>query len=209
MTMASESIENIVFDLGGVLIDWNPKYLYNKIFNGDEKMVNWFLTEVCTSDWNVEQDAGRPFDLAARILIEEFPEQEENIRAYYGRWDEMLGGEIKGTVELLEDLKRRQTHGLYALTNWSSETFPIAVERFDFLQHFEGIVVSGSEQTRKPFPKIYEILLDRHRLRAPASLFIDDSLENVSAALKIGMRAIHFHNPDQLRSDLLDLGVID
>ncbi len=207
--MRSEPIENIVFDLGGVLIDWNPKYLYNKIFKGDEKMVDWFLTEVCNSTWNVEQDAGRPFDLAARILIDEFPEQAENIRAYYGRWDEMLGGEIKGTVELLEDLKQRRTHNLYALTNWSSETFPIAVERFDFLQLFEGIVVSGSERTRKPFPEIYEILLERHQLRAPASLFIDDSLENVSAALQIGMKAIHFHNPDQLRSDLLNLGLID
>ena len=207
--MRSEPIENIVFDLGGVLIDWNPKYLYNKIFKGDEKMVDWFLTEVCNSAWNVEQDAGRPFDLAARILIDEFPEQAENIRAYYGRWDEMLGGEIKGTVELLEDLKQRRTHNLYALTNWSSETFPIAVERFDFLQLFEGIVVSGSERTRKPFPEIYEILLERHQLRAPASLFIDDSLENVSAALQIGMKAIHFHNPDQLRSDLLNLGLID
>ncbi len=190
-------------------MDWNPKYLYNKIFKGDEKMVDWFLTEVCNSEWNVEQDAGRPFGLATELLIDEYPDQEENIRAYYGRWSEMLGGEISGTVELLEDLKQRQTHNLYALTNWSSETFPIAIERFDFLQLFEGIVVSGSERTRKPFPKIYEILLDRHQLRAPASLFIDDSLENVKAALKMGMRAIHFHSPDQLRSDLHELGVID
>jgi len=207
--MTADPIKNIVFDLGGVLVDWNPKYLYNKVFNGDKKMINWFLSEVCTSDWNVEQDAGRPFDQATRMLIARYPDQEVPIRAYYDRWEEMLGGEVKGTVELLEHLKQRRQHRLFALTNWSSETFPIAIERFEFLQLFEGIVVSGTEKTRKPFRRIYEILLDRHRLEASHSLFIDDSHDNVQAAIEIGMKALHFQSPEQLRSDLCQLGILD
>jgi 2-haloacid dehalogenase len=118
--MNVKPIENVIFDLGGVLVDWNPKYLYHKIFNGDEKKVNWFLSTVCTNDWNVEQDAGRTLAEGTRLLIEEFPDHEAQIRVYYDRWEEMLRGDIPGTVDVLEELKENDRHGLYALTNWSA-----------------------------------------------------------------------------------------
>ena len=206
--MPENRIENIVFDLGGVLVDWDPKYLYNKVFNYDEKRINSFLSEVCTPDWNVEQDAGRSLDEATQILIDRFPEQEDHIRLFYDRWEEMIRGAVQGTVTLLEELKRRDAHNLYALTNWSAETFPIALERFDFLGHFKGIVVSGEEKTRKPFPRIYEILFDRYGLDPGTSVFIDDSLPNVQAAKDLGMTGIHFRHPEQLSSDLRALGIL-
>mgnify|MGYP001812480887 FL=1 len=206
--MPENRIDNIVFDLGGVLVDWDPKYLYNKVFNYDEKRINSFLSEVCTPDWNVEQDAGRSLAEATQILIDRFPEQEDHIRLFYDRWEEMIRGAVQGTVTLLEELKRRDAHNLYALTNWSAETFPIALERFDFLGHFKGIVVSGEEKTRKPFPRIYEILFDRYSLEPGTSVFIDYSLPNVQAAKDMGMTGIHFRHPEQLSSDLRALGIL-
>lgn len=207
--MSGKSIETIVFDLGGVLVDWDPKYLYNKVFDGDQKKVNWFLSEVCSNDWNVEQDAGRSFEEATHLLIREYPDHEAQIKAFYDRWEEMLGGEIPGTVSLLEKLKKENRQRLFALTNWSAETFPIALERFDFLQLFEGIVVSGAEKTRKPFKQIYDILLTRYDIDPGQSLFIDDNQENVEAAVKIGMCGIHFQSPDQLKIELQKLGALD
>lgn len=206
--MSEKRIENVIFDLGGVLVDWNPKYLYNKIFDGDTKKIDWFLSTVCTNEWNVEQDAGRTFSEATRLLIREFPDQEAHIRAYYERWEEMLQGDIPGTVAILEELKQNDSHNLFALTNWSAETFPIALKRFDFLQHFQGIVVSGAEQTRKPFRDIYDILLSRHELDPGMSVFIDDNEENVTAAEKVGIKGILFQEPDELRNDLERLGIL-
>jgi 2-haloacid dehalogenase len=206
--MPENRIDNIVFDLGGVLVDWDPKYLYNKVFNNDEKRINSFLSEVCTPDWNVEQDAGRSLAEATQILIDRFPEQEYHIRLFYDRWEEMIRGAVQGTVTLLEELKRRDAHNLYALTNWSAETFPVALERFDFLGHFKGIVVSGEEKTRKPFPRIYEILFERYSLDPSTSVLIDDSLPNVQAAKDLGMTGIHFRHPEQLSSDLRALGIL-
>ncbi len=206
--MSEDRLENIVFDLGGVLVDWNPKYLYNKVFDHNENRVSSFLSQVCTSEWNIEQDAGRSLADATQFLIEKFPEEEAYIRMYYDRWEEMLRGEIKGTVALLEDLKSRNEHNLFALTNWSAETFPIALERFDFLGLFEGIVVSGEERTRKPFHKIYEILFDRYNIDPSTSIFIDDSLHNVEAAVELGMKGVHFKNPEQLISELRTCGIV-
>ena len=206
--MRKEPIENVIFDLGGVLIDWNPKYLYHKIFRGDKKKLNWFLSTVCTGDWNVEQDAGRSLAEATRSLIDQYPEHEDHIRAYYDRWEEMFSGEITGTVAILEELKEKRRHGLYALTNWSAETFPMARRTFDFLQHFEGIVVSGEEKTRKPFADIYDILLSRYSLQPGSSVFIDDNLENVHAAENLGIRGVLFREPEQLRHDLEKLGIL-
>ena len=119
----------------------------------------------------------------------------------------MLGGPIKETVSLLENLKKVNTHKLYALTNWSAETFPVAIERYNFLQYFEGILVSGEEKTRKPFKKIYELMLDRYQLKAASSIFIDDNYENVTAAENVGITAIHFKNAKQLKSELISLNV--
>ena len=206
--MRDQPIENIIFDLGGVLVDWDPKYLYNKVFNYDQEKLNWFLENICTNDWNVEQDAGRSLAEATNLLIEKHPEQELYIRMFYDRWQEMLKGEIKGTVKILEQIKQKNQKQLYALTNWSAETFPIALERFDFLELFKGIVVSGTEKTRKPFDDIYQILLRRYNLTASASLFIDDNRENVEAARRNGLIGIHFQDPNQLRSELEKLEIL-
>jgi 2-haloacid dehalogenase len=200
-------IETIIFDLGGVLIDWNPKYVYREVFNGDEKKVDWFLDTICTFDWNVEQDAGRTFEEATQYLIDRHPQYEEWIRIYYDRWEDMLGGPIQDSVLLLNKLKEANNHQLYALTNWSAEAFPVALERYDFLQHFEGILVSGEEKMRKPFTVIYELMLDRYKINAEKSVFIDDNFDNVLGAQKVGMKAIHYKNSQQLINELSHLGV--
>jgi len=201
------NINTIIFDLGGVLIDWNPKYVYREVFNGDEEKVDWFLDNICTMEWNVEHDAGRLLKDGTELLVKQYPEHEELIRIYYNRWHEMLGGPIQDSVSLLNKLKHANTHKLYALTNWSAETFPIAIERYDFLQHFEGILVSGAEKMRKPFIKIYELMLERYQLDASTSVFIDDNLDNVLGARKVGMKAIHYKNSQQLLNELAYLGV--
>ena len=200
-------IDTIIFDLGGVLIDWNPEYVYREVFKGDQQKVDWFLNNICTHDWNVEQDAGRSNQEATDLLVNQYPAYEEWIRIFYDRWEDMLGGEIMETVSLLNNLKRNNDHRLYALTNWSAETFPVALQRYDFLQHFEGILVSGEEKTRKPFPKIYEIILDRYQINPPNSVFIDDNEENVKAAKKFGINGIRYRNTVQLKEDLSNLGV--
>ena len=200
-------IETIIFDLGGVLIDWNPKYVYREVFKGDEKKVDWFLDTICTFDWNVEQDAGRTFEEATQYLIDRYPQYEEWIRIYYDRWEDMLGGPIQDSVLLLNKLKAANNHQLYALTNWSAEAFPVALERYDFLQHFEGILVSGEEKMRKPFTVIYELMLDRYKIKAEKSVFIDDNFDNVLGAQKVGMKAIHYKNSQQLINELSHLGV--
>ncbi len=206
--MPDKRIDNVIFDLGGVLVDWDPKYLYSKVFNNDEKRINSFLTEVCTPEWNIEQDAGRSLAEATQLLVEKFPEQEDYIRLFYDRWEEMIRGEVRGTVTLLEKLKKVNAHNLYALTNWSAETFPVALERFDFLGFFQGIVVSGEEKTRKPFRRIYEILFDRYEVDPRSSIFIDDSLPNVETAIELGMTGIHFRHPEQLAADLRALDIL-
>lgn len=200
-------INTIIFDLGGVLIDWNPDYLYEKIFSDPEQR-KWFYENVCTPDWNEEQDAGRGLQKATELLISEFPEHEENIRHYYGRWTEMLKGPIQGTVEVFKELKDSGRYKIYALTNWSQETFPVALERFDFLHWFDGRLVSGEEMTRKPFPDIYEKLIQRFSIDPTKALFTDDNLRNLKPAEEIGMKTIHFINPDQFRIELVKLGLL-
>ena len=195
-------IKNIIFDLGGVLVDWNPEYVYLDVFKGDRKKMKWFFDEVCTFDWNENQDAGYPLAQATEDRIKLFPQYEEWIRVFYGRWEEMLGGPIEGTVKLLKALVANTDYRVLALTNWSAETFPVALKKFEFLHWFEGIVVSGTEKTRKPFADIYQITLDRYALNASDSLFIDDNLRNIEAAQALGIQTIHFKNPDQLQEAL-------
>lgn len=195
------NIDTIIFDLGGVLIDWNPDYLYRHLIPDTERR-RYFFDNVCTHDWNVEQDAGRPLVEATELLVRDWPDWEPEIRAFYERWEEMLGGEIRETVDLLRELREQGRHRLLALTNWSAETFPVALERYEFLHWFEGIVVSGDEKTRKPFPDIYQILLDRYRVNPANAVFIDDSLKNVQGAEALGIHGIHFQHAEQLRAAL-------
>lgn len=199
-------INTIIFDLGAVLIDWNPSYLYRKIFD-DEAQMHHFLQNICTPAWNEEQDGGRSLKEATDYLINHYPEHEENIRAFYGRWEEMLGGPIAGTVEIFKALKESGRYRIYALTNWSEETFPIALERYDFLDWFDGVVVSGTEKDRKPFASFYQTLLDRYQVNPREALFIDDNLRNIHAAEQLGIHSIHFSSPEHLREKLQEHGV--
>ena len=194
-------IDTIIFDLGGVLIDWNPEYVFTKMIPDPEKR-RYFFDNICTNDWNIEQDAGRSLAVATELLLAEWPEWEPEIRAYYGRWDEMLGGPIDDTVELLRELRDQGDHRLLALTNWSAETFPVALGRYEFLHWFEGIVVSGAEKTRKPFADIYQVLLNRYQVAPERAVFIDDSLKNVQGAESLGIKGIHFQGAAPLRRTL-------
>jgi 2-haloacid dehalogenase len=197
----------VVFDLGGVLIDWDPRHLYRKLFPGDEPGMERFLAEICTSEWNLQQDAGRSWAEATTLLKAEHPEQAAMIDAFHERWPEMMAGAIEGTVAILRELKVAGTP-LYALTNWSRETFPLALGRFDFMTWFRGIVVSGQEKLIKPDPRIYRLLLERHRLRPEDVAYIDDNPRNAAAASALGMHGIHFTDPASLRHELATLGLL-
>jgi len=190
-----------------VLIDWNPRYLYRKIFKTEEE-INWFLENVCTPEWNDQQDAGRSFEEATEELVTKFPEHELAIRAWYGRWNETINGRIHETVALLKEIKESKKYKLYALTNWSAETFPWALDNFEFLHWFEGIVVSGVEKSRKPFPEFYKILFDRYQINPAQAIFIDDNIKNVEGALKVGLPTIHFQSAEQTKKELAKAKVI-
>ena len=202
----SANINTIIFDLGGVLIDWNPKYLYRKLFSTEEE-VEWFLENICTSEWNDEQDAGRSFEEATNELIRKYPQYKEPIAAWYGRWKETIGGPIDGTVEILKAVKDAQQFRLYALTNWSAETFPWALQNFDFLHWFEGIVVSGIEKCRKPLPEFFHILFDRYNVNPREAVFIDDNLMNINGARNLGLHTIAFTSPQQLARELRQFNI--
>ena len=194
-----------VLDLGGVLIDWNPRYLFRQLLP-DEAAVEAFLADVCPMEWNERQDAGRPFaeGIAERVAL--FPEHAALIRAYHERWPEMLGGAFDETVSLFDELRTRGP--VYALTNWSAETWPIAVARFPFLTQFTGVLVSGEEGLAKPDPRIYELLLEKFGLVREAIVFVDDNLRNVEAARALGIDAIHHTDATALRPALVARGLL-
>jgi 2-haloacid dehalogenase len=203
----NNKIDAVIFDLGGVLIDWNPSYVFDKMFE-DEEQKKHFFENICTSDWNEKQDAGRSLKEATEELVNRHPEWKEYIEAYYGRWEEMLGGPIHGTVEIFKQLKESGKYKLYALTNWSAELFPIALERYEFLHWFDGRVVSGEEKMRKPFPEFYQLILDRFQLSIEETLFIDDNIRNAEAAEAMGLKTIIFESPSQLKEELVKLGIL-
>lgn len=206
--MAKPIIDTVIFDLGGVLIDWNPAYVFRQIFD-DEKEMHYFLTEICKPSWNVQQDAGRPLAVATAEKVAEFPAYKEQIEAFYGRWEEMLGGPIAGSVQLFRDLHAAKTHRLLSLTNWSDETFPVALERYDFLQLFEGILVSGKEKMIKPDLRIYQLLMDRYQIKDPSrALFIDDSMKNVFGARAAGLHSEKVNSSERLKEVLSDYLII-
>ncbi len=199
-------INTIIFDLGNVLINWEPKLLYNKIFESEEQ-TNHFLENICTLTWNEEQDAGRSLSAGTKALIEEFPGHEEEIKSYYDRWEEMLNGPIEGTVEIFQKLKATGKYKIYALTNWSAELFPVALREFEFLTWFDGIVVSGDEGIRKPEAAFFQILFDRYQVKPEDAVFIDDNLRNVEAARKLGIQSIRFTSAEELEKELKELNV--
>lgn len=193
--------KNLIFDFGGVLIDWNPHYLYDSYF-GDRAKTDWFLANICTMEWNGQVDAGKPMAEATAELVAKFPEWKKEIEMYFGRWIEMIGEAIPGMYELLLELKARG-HRLFGLSNWSAETFVQIKEDFPALKLLEGMVVSGYVKCLKPSPEIYQLLLDRYSLKASDCIFIDDNAANVAAANSLGIRGILFTGASDLRKQLL------
>lgn len=196
------AINTIIFDLGGVLIDWNPRYVFDGNYFDSEEKRAYFFNHICTNDWNEEQDAGRSIVTATQELVQKFPEWEPAIRDYYGRWTDMLKSPIPDTVEIFRTLRQSDRYKMYALTNWQAGLFDIALVRYDFLHWFDGRVVSGEEKTRKPFPEFYHRLLNRYEVDPAKAVFIDDNLRNVKAAQELGIDSIHFQSPAQLQQEL-------
>lgn len=206
MSNAASSVSTVVFDVGNVLLDWNPRHLYRKMF-ADEAAMERFLADVCTAEWNLELDRGLAFAEAVAERIKRFPEFAAEIRAYDERWREMVDGAIEGSVTLLERLAQRGVP-LYAITNFSAEKFAESYERFAFFELFRGVVVSGRVKLLKPDPAIYRLLLDAHDLDADACLFIDDSAANIEAARRLGFRTVLFESPQQLEENLTAFGLL-
>jgi len=197
-------IKNIVFDFGGVLVDWNPEYLFKDVFK-DSSELGHFLENICTPDWNEKQDAGRSLSEAVRTLQQKHPAYRNEIKLYYEEWTTMLGGPIEENVALLKPLET--SFRLFGLTNWSAETFPIAFDLYPFFGDFEGIVVSGVERLAKPDEKIYLLLLERYSLAAKECLFIDDNERNIKAAIALGFQTIHLKSDVKLEDELMRLGI--
>ena len=197
----------VVFDLGGVLIEWDPRHLYRKLFGGDDAAMEHFLATVCTHEWNRGQDAGRSFTEGCGLLKATHPDKAELIDAYGARFDEMMPGPIAGSLEILAELKDRGTP-LYGLSNFSAETYPPAFERFGFLRCLQGILVSGEVEIIKPDPRIYELLIKRFGLDPLRTVYIDDVETNVGAARLFGIHGIHFTTPAALREELVALGLL-
>jgi len=194
----------VVFDIGNVLLDWDPRHLYRKMFDDPARM-EWFLDTVCTPAWNIEQDRGRTFAEAVAELVALHPEHEAEIRAFDERWPETVSQVIAGSLDILETLRAKGVPN-YAITNFSAEKFAHAREIWPFLDAFDGIVVSGEHRMLKPDAAIYRLLLDTHGLAAADCVFIDDSPKNVEGARAVGMHALHFTAPDRLRADLRGFG---
>jgi 2-haloacid dehalogenase len=198
--------DTIVFALGGVLIDWNPRYLFRKIFKNTPEM-EWFIGNVCHHEWNLQLDKGYSFSKGVEDLKLQFPEYTDQIEAYRLRWPEMLGDEIKGSVQLMKGLQDKGLQ-ILGLTNWSMETFPFAWDKYTFLSSMDGIVVSGKEKLIKPDPAIYQLLLSRYNVQPERTVFIDDNEANIKAAMGLGFTVIHFVSPEKLAADLQALQLL-
>ncbi|REC44621.1 HAD family hydrolase [Chryseobacterium pennipullorum] len=199
-------IKNIIFDFGGVLMDWNPRYYFQDYFKDDEKM-EYFLEHIAQDEWNIEQDRGRSLAEGTDIQVKKFPEWEKELRAYYDNWTVMLKSDIPQNVDVLRKLKNTDYH-LFGLTNWSEETFPYALENYDFFQIFEGkIVVSGTEKLIKPDPEIWHVLLERYNIKADESVFIDDNPKNIEMAKSLGFKTIQVFLDTNLMQELKKIGV--
>jgi 2-haloacid dehalogenase len=197
----------LVFDYGGVLVDWDPRYLYRKIIPGDEQAIEKFLKEVRFFEWNVQQDAGRPFHQAIDEICTRYPQHCELIKAYDERYEESISGPIWPTVEILKELKLAG-YPLYGLSNWPAEKFPPVRDRYEFFGWFEDIVISGEVGLAKPDPAIFQLMLARIGRPAEECIYIDDSDSNVAVAGQLGFQTIHFVSPAELRLELAALGIM-
>ena len=202
------AINTIIFDLGNVLVNWSPLHVFDENYFESLEKRDYFFQHICTMDWNEKQDEGRSIVEATKELIEQYPDWEQPIRDYYGRWTEMLHGPIYETVEIFRQLKESNKYKIYALTNWPTVLFDIALVRYNFLHWFDGRVVSGEEKTRKPFPEFYHRLLNRYNVDPSEALFIDDSLRNVKAAEGLGIKSLHFQSSAQLKDELSKLNLL-
>ncbi len=206
MRSMTTQITAVAFDLGGVLLDWNPRHLYRRLFGGDEASMERFLAEVCTPAWNASLDVGRPFAEAVAELVAAHPDHADLIAAYRLNWQEMVPGSLEDSVAIMRELRRAGIR-TYALSNWSAETFPDTLARFPFLDELDGILISGTVRVGKPDPAIFGHFLTRFGLTAGATVFVDDWDRNVAAAAALGIVAIRFVDAARLRSDLRDLGL--
>ena len=193
-------IKNIIFDFGAVLVDWNPRYLFVPYF-GDADKAEWFLTEICPYEWNAQCDAGRPIKDITEERVAEFPAWEKEIRMYFDRWVDMMGGQIPGMEALVREYKQRG-YGVWGLTNWSAETFPLVRDDYPVFKLLDGYVVSGEEKLLKPDARLYRVLLDRYGLKAEECVFIDDNPNNTAGAEAVGIKGIVFQGVEQLRKQL-------
>jgi 2-haloacid dehalogenase len=200
-------VDTVLFDLGAVLIDWNPRYLYRPLFNGNDQEMERFLAKIVPPEWNHQIDAGKPFSEAVAERIRDHPQHAQLIALWKDSWTRMLREPIAESVAILGELRQRG-HRLYALTNWSAETFPVARAKFGFLDWFEDIVVSGEVKLAKPDPRIFALTIERCRLDPARTVFIDDSPRNVEAGRNSGLHALHFTGPQQLRTELVQLGLL-
>lgn len=197
---------NVVFDIGGVLIDWNPEHLYRRTIPNNEAR-RWFLTNVCNSAWNGQQDLGRSWQVAESELLSRFPVWQEHILEYRRRWGEMVSGPVIGGFELLREVNERR-HRLSALSNWNDETFGEVRAQFPDLQLFEGITVSGEVGLAKPDLNIYRHHQERFALVPDKTVFIDDNLANIAAAHKMGWKTVRFTDAASARVALEEIGVL-
>jgi len=200
-------IKAIIFDFGNVLLEWNPRNVYQRFFPNDPEGMERFLKEVDFADWNLQQDKGRPFAEGVAILSQQFPHHSHLIQAYHDHWVESVSGSIAGTVRILKQLKQAG-YSLYGLSNWSAETFPYARKKYDFFDLLDDIVISGEVGHIKPDPEIFQIMLEKVGRPAQECLFIDDSLTNIKQAQKMGFATIHFQSPEQLETKLRELKIV-
>jgi 2-haloacid dehalogenase len=207
MYLLNNACPAIVFDFGGVLLDWNPHYLYRKLFNNDASAIERFLTEIGFEEWNLRLDEGRPFSEGVAELSAQFPQYADLIRAYDECWEESIGGVIQPTLDIVHSLKRAG-YALYGLSNWSAETFRRVRPTYKFFDLFEDIVLSGDVKLNKPDPRIYAVLLERAGRKAAECLFIDDSEENVIVASQLGFETVRFKSPEQLKKELDQRGFL-
>ena len=205
--MNQNKIQAVIFDFGGVLVDWSPHNLYRHYFDQPHE-IDRFLKEINFAEWNAQQDKGHPFAQAVTEHSNKFPQHAELIHAYHEHWEDSIVGPIDGTVQILRRLKQIG-YPLYGLSNWSAETFPLIRNKYKFFDLFDYILISGEVKMIKPEPGIFDLLLNRIGFEARDCIFIDDSDVNIKVATKLGFDAIRFHSPIQLMSELVRRNIID